>query len=268
MMTSAVRSELRKFLSTRLWWGMALAMFLGGAALAALLGLILTSNIELGQGAPGVPTNDLELARTVFTGGTDVGYLLTLAVGVMMVGSEYRHKTITATFLAIPTRATVMGAKTVALLAIGAAYGVVSLAGSVSTGGLILQARGHHPFADPSIWRTLALALLVLALWSLIGLGVGILIPNQVAALLIAVGVAWIVEPIVGAVLPLTDWGGHVAPYLPSQATHAALGVTTAGLSGPVPNALSWWGGALVLGGYAVVMAGLGTWRTLRADIS
>lgn len=268
MMTRAVRAEFRKFLSTRLWWGMAIAMFLGGAALAALLGLILTSEVGLGQGAPGLPTNDLELARTVFTGGTDVGYLLTLAVGVMTVGSEYRHKTITATFLAIPTRPTVMGTKILALLVIGAVYGVVSLAGSVSTGALILTARGHQPFADASIWRTLALALLVLALWSLIGLGAGILIPNQVAALLIAVGVAWIVEPIVSAVLPLTEWGKQVAPYLPSQATHATLGVSSAGLTGPMTNALTWWGGALVLAAYAAVMAGLGTWRTLRADIS
>src|ERR1035437_5354049 len=37
------------------------------------------------------------------------------------------------------------------------------------------------------------LSLLVLGLWSLIGLGAGILIPNQVAAILIAVGAAWIV---------------------------------------------------------------------------
>lgn len=266
-MSRAIRSELRKFFSTRLWWGMALAIVLSGAAFAVLFGLLLTSD-ALPQGAPPLPTSDALLARTVFTSGLSVGYLLTLAVGVMMVGSEYRHKTITATFLATPRRVTVMGAKTVALLLIGGFYGLLSLAGSVSAGAVVLSARGHEPFEDPEVWRTLALALLVLGLWSLIGLGAGILIPNQVAALLIAIGVAWIVEPIVGAVLPLSDWGKGVVPYLPSQATNAALGLQSTGFDGGPVTTLPWWGGALVLAAYAAVMAGLGTWRTLRADIS
>lgn len=266
-MSRAIRAELRKFFTTRLWWGMAIAIVLSGAAFAVLFGFILTSD-ALGPGAPALPLTDAVLARTVYTSGLSVGYLLTLAVGVMMVGSEYRHKTITATFLASPRRATVMGAKSIALLLIGGFYGLLSLAGSVSAGAIVLNSRGHEPFSDPEIWRTLALALLVLGLWALIGLGAGILIPNQVAALLIAIGVAWIVEPIVSAVLPLTDWGKDVVPYLPSQATNAALGLESAGFGGDPVATLSWWAGALVLAAYAVVMAGLGTWRTVRADIS
>ena len=161
-----------------------------------------------------------------------------------------------------------MGAKVVALLVIGAFYGLLSLAGAVSAGTLVLQSKGHHPFADPSIWRTLALSLLVLGLWALIGLGAGILIPNQVAALLIAVGVAWIVEPILSIVLALTDWGRDVAPYLPSRASAAMLDTTSGGINGEVLQQLSWWAGALVLAAYAAFMAGIGTIRTIRADIS
>ncbi len=104
--------------------------------------------------------------------------------------------------------------------------------GSVVTGTLLLTAKGHAPFADPQIWRTLALALLVMGLWALIGLGVGILIPNQVAGLLIAIGVAWIVEPILGAVLGITDWGKDITPYLPSQATNAMLSTSGGGFNG------------------------------------
>lgn len=266
-MSRVVWAELLKFFTTRLWWGMALAVLLSGAGFAVLFGFILTSE-GLGGGAPALPLTDALLARTVYTSGLSVGYLLTLAVGVMMVGSEYRHKTITATFLTTPRRATVMGAKTVALLVIGGFYGLLSLAGSVSAGAVVLSSKGHQPFGDPEIWRTLALALLVLGLWALIGLGAGILIPNQVAALLIAIGVAWIVEPIVGAVLPLTEWGKDVVPYLPSRATNAALGLKNAGFGGDPVSTLSWWAGALVLAAYAAAMAGLGTWRTLRADIS
>ena len=124
------------------------------------------------------------------------------------------------------------------------------------------------PFADPEIWRTLALALLVLGLWALIGLGVGILIPNQVAALLIAIGVAWIIEPILGAVLGITSWGSDITPYLPSQATSAMLSTSTGGFNGETVQTLSWWAGALVLAAYAAVMAGIGSWLTVRRDIS
>ena len=87
------------------------------------------------------------------------------------------------------------------------------------------------------------------------------------AALLIAVGVAWIIEPILGLVLGLTDWGKNLTPYLPSEATSAMLD-SGGGFGGPSTNGLVWWAAALVLTGYAVVMAGFGTWRTLRADIS
>jgi ABC-type transport system involved in multi-copper enzyme maturation permease subunit len=267
-MSRAIKAEFLKFFSTRLWWGMAIAMFLSGAAFAVLFALILTSEAAFGEGGLPLPLSDAQLTRTVFTTGISVGYLLTLSIGVLMVGSEYRHQTITSTFLAIPRRATVMAAKTVALLAIGAFYGLLSLAGSVTTGAIILSAKGREPFADPAIWRTLGLSLLVLGLWALIGLGAGILIPNQVAALLIAVGVAWIVEPIVSAVLPLTEWGKQVAPYLPTQATNSTLDIENFGFAGPIENGLTWWGGALVLAAYAALMAGLGTWRTLRADIS
>jgi ABC-type transport system involved in multi-copper enzyme maturation permease subunit len=266
-MTRAISAEFRKFFTTRLWWGMAIAVFLSGALLALLFGLLFTSSAVAGE--QGVPTTDLALARNVFTGGIGVGYLLTLAVGVMTIGSEYRHKTITSTFLSTPKRVRVMGAKVISLLVVGAMYGVISLIGAVGVGALILSSRGHSPFADPQIWRSLALALLVLGLWALIGLGAGILIPNQVAALLISVGVAWIVEPIISGVLTIPEWGKSISPYLPSQATSAMLGSEgTAFGGGGTARMLSWWAGALVLAAYAAVMAGVGSFLTVRRDIS
>jgi len=267
-MSRAIRAEFRKFFTTRLWWGMLLASVLAATAFAALFALLFTSGAMPGGEGMGLPRNDAELARTTFTSGIGVSYLLTLAIGVMTVGAEYRHQTITSTFLAQPRRSVVMLAKTVLLLFVGALYGAASLVASVGTGAVILSARGHEPFGDATIWRTLALSLLVLGLWALIGLGVGILIPNQVAALLIAVGVAWIVEPIIGAVLPLTEIGTDIARYLPTQATNATLEVQNVGFGGAVPDQLAWWGGALVLVGYALVMALIGTVRTVRADIS
>ena len=264
-MTRAIAAEFRKFFTTRMWWGMAIGVFLAGAAFAALFAL-LDPTPEMTGGVDMPTLSDASRVRGVYTGGLSVSYLMTLAIGVMAIGAEYRHKTITSTFLATPRRARVMIAKVVSLIGIGAFYGIVSLVGSVSVGATIIAARGFSPFPDSSIWRTLGLSLLVLGVWALIGLGAGILIPNQVAALLISIGVAWIVEPLLGLLIGSQSWGKSIAPYFPSNATTAALDLGSA--SGSPGQLLSWWAGALVLLGYAAIMTAIGTALTLRRDVS
>lgn len=262
-MTRAITSEFRKFFSTRLWWGMAIAMVLSGAAFAALFGFLFTSGL---MSEEGMPVGDAtQQANSVYTAGLSVGYLLMLTIGILQIGSEYRHKTISGTFLATPNRLRVMLAKMVALLVIGALYAVLSTLASVAVGAIILTAKGHDPFPSSDVFRTMALSLLVLGLWALIGLGVGILIPNQIAAILVGVGVAWIVEPILAFGLSFVSWAKDgVVPYLPSSATNSVV----AGVTQPGVPQIEWWVGALVLAGYAVVLAGLGTWRATRQDVS
>jgi ABC-2 type transport system permease protein len=263
----AIRAELLKFFSTRLWWGMAIGVFLSGAAFALLFGILLTSDVS-GQGGPGgIPSGDsVQVANSVYTAGLSVGYLLMLTIGVIQIGSEYRHRTITSTFLTVPRRGLAMLAKVVALLVIGIGYGVVSLIGSVSVGALTLNFRGEDAFPSDQVLRTIALSLLVLGLWALIGLGVGILIPNQVAALLIGVGVAWIVEPVAGLAVKASDFGReHVAPYFPTEATN---GIVNAVQNSPDDVRLEWWAAALTLAVWAAVLSGVGIMLTVRRDVS
>lgn len=266
-MIPAIRSEFRKFFTTRLWWGMALAIFVGGGAFAALFGWVVDQS-ESGSAGPGgaIVGTDTQVANTVYTSGISIGYLLLLTIGVLSIGAEYRHKTITSTFLATPRRTRAMLAKVVALMGIGALYGLVSLAGSVSVGAVALSIIDRPLFPSVDVVRSLALSLLVLALWALIGLGIGILISNQVAALLVGIGVAWIVEPLLGLALSAWDFGNdNIAPYLPSSATNAVVGGIT---QSPDQVQLSWWVASLVLAAYAVVLSGFGIWRTTRADIT
>jgi len=265
-MTTAIRSEFLKFFTTRLWWGMAIGIFVAGGLFAGFFGWALTS--EASRKRPGAPQGDAtQIANTVYTSGMGVGYLLLLTIGVLMIGAEYRHKTITSTFLATPKRLQAMLAKVVALLVIGALYGLISIVSSVGVGATVLKLAGHDPFPSSEVFRTMALSLLVLGLWGLIGLGVGILIKNQVAALLIGIGVAWIVEPVAGLLLGFWDFGAeHIVKYLPSQATSAVVNSVTQG--GQQVARLEWWAGAVVLAAYAAVLAGFGIWRTLREDVS
>jgi len=269
-MAGAVKAEFRKFFSTRMWWGMAIGVFLAGALFAVLFALVVAgSHQEQGPGGGGPPLPGLDnttMVSTVYTAGLSLAYLLTLVVGVMSIGSEYRHKTITSTFLSTPKRVRVMVAKVTSLLGIGVFYGVVFLVGSVGVGGATIAIKGFSPFPEVApIARALALSLLVLGLWSLLGLGAGILIPNQVAAILIAVGAAWIVEPLAGILLSLVSWGKDVVPYMPSQATSAMVGQISTSSS---THLLSWWAGALVLVAYAAVLAGIGSILTVRRDVT
>lgn len=268
-MVGAIRSEFRKFFSTRMWWGMAIAVVVVSAVFAALFGFVFTLDQSGTPPEQQLVGDATQVANSVYTGGLSTVYLLTLAIGVMQIGSEYRHKTITSTFLATPKRAVVMGAKVISLLGIGAFYGVISVVSSVAAGAAVLSARGAEVFPSAEVGRTLLLSLLVLGLWALIGLGAGILIPNQVAALLIAIGVAWIVEPIAGVLLGFWDWGSDVARFFPSSATTAMVdGVAGGGMGGAEGSGLEWWGGALVLIVYAALLAGIGTFLTVRKDIS
>ncbi|MFW5468826.1 ABC transporter permease [Knoellia sp. CPCC 206435] len=266
-MGAAIRSEFRKIFTTRLWWGMAIGIFVAGALFAGFFGWVLTSE-QAGSpgGGPALEGNTTQVVNSVYTAGLGVGYLLLLTMGILQIGAEYRHKTITATFLATPQRVRAMLAKVVALLGIGGLYGLISLLGSVVVGAVVLTLRDIDPFPSTEVLRTLALSLLALGLWALIGLGVGILIPNQVAAILVGVGVAWIVEPLLGLGLSYVDAAKDVVPYFPSNATNAMVNGVTQG--GSQVDYLPWWAGALVLAGYAAALTAFGTWRTVRQDIS
>ena len=48
-MSKAVSSEFRKFFTTRLWWGMLIAIVVAGAAFAALFAFLFTSDAVIGE---------------------------------------------------------------------------------------------------------------------------------------------------------------------------------------------------------------------------
>ena len=176
-----------------------------------------------------------------------------LTIGVIQIGAEYRHKTITGTFLATPHRPRVMLAKVVALLVIGGRLRRCSAWSARSSVGAITLELAAPTRSPPSRWcaRSL-LSLLVLGLWALIGLGVGILIPNQVAALLIGVGVAWIVEPLLVFALSFWDFAqDHLVPYFPSAATNAVVNAVQSSPDEVRPRLVGGRAGAGGLGGGA-----------------
>ena len=112
------------------------------------------------------------------------------------------------------------------------------------------------------LWSSVALAVLAVGLWTLFGIGVGTLIRNQVAAILIAVAVTFLVEPLATYLLASLDLDAAVK-WLP---TNASAALTSPG--GGFLDYLDWWAGGLVLLGYAVVLGGLGILLSVRRDVT
>ena len=263
MTPALVRSELTKILSTRLWWalliGVALYTVLQSGASAAFAGL------QGGPGAPATPGLDSpETLRGVYAASAFSGaYIFALVIGVTGMTGEYRYQTATPTFLATPRRVTVVVAKAVAHLLVGLGYGLVAVACAFVTGGIVVLARGYDLGLDSAeLWRAVALAVLAVALWTLVGIGIGTLIRNQVAALLVAVAVTFLVEPLVTIGLYAAELDS-VGKFLPSSASSAMTSPPTT-----FGDLLPWWGGALVLGCYALAFAALGVLLSVRRDVA
>ena len=103
--------------------------------------------VRLRRRRPGRPPIQLDPdagAANVYTAGLRLAYLLTLAIGVMTIGSEYRHKTITTTFLATPKRVAGHGGQgRRRCWASAPCTAWSSLVGSVAVGATVLTLRGH-----------------------------------------------------------------------------------------------------------------------------
>ncbi|GAA1177429.1 ABC transporter permease [Ornithinimicrobium humiphilum] len=278
-MTGLVRSELLKSFSTRMAWGMPLAQFILAAVFAAITGAFLLF-VEMpgadGQLVPGRELfDDTVLTRMIYTGGLQVGYLLAMVLGILTMGSEYRHKTLTATFLASPRRGRVVASKIVALSIVVVLNGLAHVLGAVVGGGIPLLIAGVPLFPEPLDLGTVLLRLLlVLVLWGLMGLGLGVLLPNQVVALFVGVAFAFLVEPLLSLGITFVDALADAARFFPSQASTAALSVfegidpAAAQTMGFNPDQLSWWVASLTLLVYAAVMTVIGWVLTARRDVT
>jgi ABC-2 type transport system permease protein len=186
--------------------------------------------------------------------------LFSLVFGILAVAGEYRQRTITDTFLSSPRRGRVIAAKLVIYGALGAMAGVMGAALAVLTASIWWGAKGaSFDLGNADMWRTIAGGILANALYAAIGVGVGALIRNLTAAILIAVGWIAIVEGIVGQLV-----GTEIAKWLPFTAARAlslAGGTLDTGL-------LSRGLGGVVVAAYAVVFAVAALFSTLKRDVT
>lgn len=273
-MIPALRTEYRKLVTTRLWWGLLLCLAVYMAFLGAVMAFGLADAGAAAFGTPGgdgseaPPLAPLDVALTVYTLAPTLGYVFPVIVGAMAVTGEYRHMTVTPTFLAEPRRTTVLGAKMISSFPVGLAFGLVGTLATVGAGAAVLAMMGEPSLlTDPEVLRTIALSVLVLAVWAMVGVGFGTVLTHQVAAIVTLLAFTQFVEPVLRILLGLFEPTAGAAKWLPGAAGEAVTG-TSLYSTGGLSDLLPWWQGLLVLLGYALLLAAVGRVTTLRRDVT
>ncbi|WP_067437247.1 ABC transporter permease subunit [Nocardioides jensenii] len=268
-MTPAVRSEWRKVTTTNLWWVLALVMFAYTAFLGAVMGFSLAQQPEAATGGMGDSAlSGREVAQSVYTLGASLGYVFPLVAGALAMTSEFRHQTITPTLLFEPRRSVVLAAKLVVNLALGLVYGVIGTLGAIAGGAPVLAGLGDGMhLGDGEVLGNVAFSVLALAIWAVIGVGLGTLLPNQVAAIVVILAFTQFVEPILRIGFAAVDALSGLARFFPGAAAEALVGSSLYSTTGML-DLLGRWEGAAVLLAYAVVFALVGRFTTLRRDVT
>ena len=273
-MFRSIGAEFQKVFTTRMWWLLALLLVVYVAFLSGGFGAFLAWAIENPDAAANTGTTrlppGLSIGPLLYSFASSVGYVFPVLLGALAVTGEFRHRTLTPTFLAEPHRSTVLGAKFTSQLVLGAGFGVIAFATSVAAGAAALSAFGLETGLDQSdTWALVARGVLAMALWATIGVGLGALVPNQVAAIVIVLAFTQFVEPILRLAASLNDVTAQIGQFLPGAASDALVGAsfyTIAAVS--APESLEWWQGALVLLGIGLVATIIGGATTWRRDVT
>jgi ABC-2 type transport system permease protein len=242
-----IRSEFRKITSVRGPWLLLAAGPL--IVVAGVTGLVLS----------GGDVHDPATARQALAH-AGLAAVVTLIFGIVAVAGEYRHGTITDTYLSCPGRRPVIAAKLAVYGLVGAAAGLVSSAVALAVTAAWWAAKGGSlGLSGADTWLTLGGGLAACFAFAVIGVGLGALIRNLAGA--IAIALAWIalIEVIAGQLV-----GSGVARWLPYYASEALDRTDLGGATRLLPQ----WGGGLVLLGYAAVFAGAAVVTTLRRDVT
>lgn len=245
-MKNQIASEFRKLTSTRSVYTM-LAALLGSVAVAVVATVTDIDVSELQQ-----PLERQPFMWAVLT----VVPLFTLLLGIRSFTDEFRHGSIVPTLLASPSRARVLGAKLVTTAAGGVAFAAATMTLAFAVGVPLLMARGVEvTWSANAIAEVAGRLVVATALWTAIGVGFGLAVRHQVAA--VAGALIWILagEAVLSAFMP------ELGTYFPGAAGSALVGVNAQGLLAPAMA-------TVVLAGWAIVAAVSGGVLMHRRDVA
>ncbi len=250
-MIRLVRAEWTKLFTTRVWIG----LLLGACVMVAGFALLFTAFAgDPESGLPAVGTTQYEEVVLATAANANVLFLI---LGIIGMTQEYRHRTATPTFLTTPRRWRVVVAKLVAYALAAVPLVLVVLAVNVLVVTIYAGARGAAPSLNADNLEVLWRSGLTLVVYAVIGVGIGALVRNQVGAIVGTLVYLFVVEAVIQSV-PATQ-GAY--KWMPGGAAEAVLPNLQ-----PVQLLEPWQGGLLLLG-YGLVAAFLGTVLAVRRDV-
>lgn len=251
---SLVGSELRKLRTVR----MPVWLLLTALGLVVLLVLV---TIPTGTAADGgLSLRDRILLARVIGVAAGGGWIIMMLLGIIAFTQEFRFGTATSTYLVTPVRGRVLAGKAVALSVAGLAFAVPVIAVDLGLGVAVIAARGGNLAWSAQVFQVLGGVVFLMALAGPIGVAVGALVRNQIAAVVGALVWLLVAEQLLVALVPVIGrWtpGGAAAGLLQmgsSATTHGDL--------------LPAWAGAVVLVAYGAVAGTLASVFTLRRDLA
>jgi ABC-2 type transport system permease protein len=190
-MTRLIAAELIKLRTTRTFWWLCLA----AAALPILIVVITLATDSV---------RTYEDARSLL-GNIGIAGLFMTILGVVGAAGEYRHGTVTSTFLVAPDRRRVIVAK-------GIAHGLGGLFAGAATTTLVLaisipwlSTQGHSlgvlSVGGGDVVAIAAGSIAYVALAAILGVAFGSLVTSQVAAVVVVLIVIFVVDPAVAALV-------------------------------------------------------------------
>ena len=249
-MTRLVHSELLKLRTTRT---ARVLLTLAAAGTAALVAIVL-----LLAGRPGQPALGPDALRLLVLVPAQPLTLAALVLGVLGMAGELRHGTATSTFLVTPKRGRVVAAKLAAAAVTGLAMAAASSAAVLAVGLPWLRAKAIEvAIADAGVAARVAGLAVAVALYAVLGTGLGALLRNQVAA--VVVGLLWWSQGVERVLTGILHQPG-LERWLPMGAASA--------LTAPGDGTLPMWAGALVFAAYGLGLALLGGRLVARRDLT
>ncbi len=251
-MKALVHAELLKVRSTRV------TTFLLLGSLGFVVWTVVDAVPQPGNENAPVRLGDPDLLAMATGNGFGVPLVLVVLLGAMAFTQEFRYGTITSTYLVEPRRPRVLVAKGLALVLASLVVTTATLPVSMPVGIALIGSRDGDVTIGLQFWQTLVAAYGVMAAHAVIGVAIGVLVRNQVAA---AVGVlVWLllVEQIIVGYPSIGKW-------TPWGATNAVLQIgPSLGLDGKL---LSVPAAGLVLAAYTATAVVLALGITPKRDV-
>jgi ABC-2 type transport system permease protein len=198
-MTDLLAFEWRRMRSLRATW----------VLLWLVVGFALLADLAVGLGNFKESVDAEGMAFQVVQRDLPIRWLVAAAIGAQAFGHDFRYGTVRPTLLAFPRRGQLLAGKVLATSLLSNAAALAASAASIAL-LLVLTTWDGSVFADPRLWRSIALGIVTTGLVAALAVGLAALARGSGLPVVMIVLWAGVVEP-----LTVVGVGGGAARMLP-----------------------------------------------------